>query len=179
MAQAQLKSRTSLKRRHYIGGSDARIIMGKDEAALIRLWQEKRGEMEPEDLSRNLLVQLGLATEELNRHWYEANTGRVITDTSKSRSGMLRWSPLSSGLEIVRKTLGHHEIATIQTTAIDQTCGIVNLTTVLAHSSGEWIASDWPVCPITETERPHRMGAALTYARRYALFTLVGIAGRG
>jgi hypothetical protein len=84
---------------------------------------------------------------------------------------------LSSGLEIVRKTLGQHEIATVQTTAIDQAAGVVNLTTVLAHSSGEWIASDWPVCPIAETERPHRMGAALTYARRYALFTLVGIAG--
>jgi hypothetical protein len=88
-----------------------------------------------------------------------------------------RYAPLSSGLEIVRKTLGRHEIATVQTTAIDQAAGIVNLTTVLAHSSGEWIASDWPVCPISETERPHRMGAALTYARRYSLFTLVGIAG--
>ena len=77
----------------------------------------------------------------------------------------------------MRKTLGQHEIATVQTTAIDQAAGIVNLTTVLAHSSGEWIASDWPICPIAETERPHRMGAALTYARRYALFTLVGIAG--
>jgi hypothetical protein len=84
---------------------------------------------------------------------------------------------LSSGLEIVRKTLGQHEIATVQTTGIDQAAGIVNLTTMLAHSSGEWIASDWPVCPIDETARPHRMGAALTYARRYALFTLVGIAG--
>jgi hypothetical protein len=88
-----------------------------------------------------------------------------------------RYASLSSGLEIVRKILGHHEIATVQTTAVDQAVGIINLTTVLAHSSGEWIASDWPVCPIAETERPHRMGAALTYARRYALFTLVGIAG--
>ena len=70
-----------------------------------------------------------------------------------------------------------HEIATVQTTAIDQSAGIVNLTTVLAHASGEWIASDWPVCAISETTTPHRMGAALTYARRYALFTLVGIAG--
>ena len=77
----------------------------------------------------------------------------------------------------MRKTLGQHEIATVQTTAIDQTAGIVNLTTVLAHSSGEWIASDWPVCAISETATPRRMGAALTYARRYALFTLVGIAG--
>src|ERR1700751_1428704 len=88
-----------------------------------------------------------------------------------------RYAPLSSGLEIVRKTLGQHEIATVQTTAIDQAAGIINLTTVLAHSSGEWIASDLPVCAVSETAKPHRMGAALTYARRYALFTLVGIAG--
>jgi hypothetical protein len=88
-----------------------------------------------------------------------------------------RYAPLASGLEIVRKTLGQHEIATVQTTSIDQAAGVVNLTTVLAHSSGEWIASDWPVCAISEIATPHRMGAALTYARRYALFTLVGIAG--
>ena len=62
-------------RRYFIGGSDARIIMGDDEAALIRLWREKRGEIRPEDLSGNLVVQLGLATEDLNRRWYEANTG--------------------------------------------------------------------------------------------------------
>jgi ERF superfamily len=88
-----------------------------------------------------------------------------------------RYAPLSSGLDMVRKTLGQHEIATVQTTAIDQASGILNLTTVLAHASGEWIASDWPVCPIAEMASPQRMGAALTYARRYALFTLVGIAG--
>src|SRR5215475_4176219 len=67
-------------RRHFIGGSDARIIMGQDEKALIRLWQEKRGEVGPEDLSGNLTVQLGLATEDLNRAWYERNTGRPITN---------------------------------------------------------------------------------------------------
>jgi hypothetical protein len=88
-----------------------------------------------------------------------------------------RYAPLSSGLDIVRKTLGQHEIATLQSTAIDKEAGVVNLTTMLAHASGEWIASDWPVCPIAETANPQRMGAALTYARRYALFTLVGIAG--
>ena len=77
----------------------------------------------------------------------------------------------------MRKTLSQHEIATVQTTSIDETTGIVRLSTVLAHASGEWIASDWPVCSINETAAPHRMGAALTYARRYALFTLVGIAG--
>ena len=88
-----------------------------------------------------------------------------------------RYAPLSSGLEIVRKTLSEHEIAVIQTTAIDQATQMLNLTTLLAHASGEWIASHWPVCPVAETANPHRMGAALTYARRYALFTLVGIAG--
>src|SRR5260370_3274270 len=81
------------------------------------------------------------------------------------------------GIEVVGKTLGQHEIAPLQTTAIDQIAGMVHLTTTPAHASGEWIASDWPVCPIAETANPQRMGAALTYARRYALFTLVGIAG--
>jgi hypothetical protein len=103
--------------------------------------------------------------------------GTIEPQDGEGSARLFRYAPLSSGLEIVRKTLGQHEIATVQTTAIDQAAGIVNLTTVLAHSSGEWIASDWPVCPIGETETPHRMGAALTYARRYALFTLVGIAG--
>jgi len=88
-----------------------------------------------------------------------------------------RYAPLSSGLEIVRKSLGRHEIATVQTTEIDRDAGLVRLTTVLAHSSGEWLSSDWPVCPISDTGSPQRMGTALTYARRYALFTLVGIAG--
>src|SRR5262249_28311054 len=84
---------------------------------------------------------------------------------------------LSSGLDIVRKALGQQQIATMQTTAVDASAGTVNLTTVLAHASGEWIASDWPVCRLADAASPHRMGAALTYARRYALFTLVGIAG--
>jgi hypothetical protein len=88
-----------------------------------------------------------------------------------------RYAPLSSGLDIVRKGLGRHEIATIQTTAIDKDAGLLRLTTVLAHSSGEWVSSEWPVCPIADIASAQRMGAALTYARRYALFTLVGIAG--
>jgi ERF superfamily len=88
-----------------------------------------------------------------------------------------RYAPLSSGLDIVRKGLGRHEIATIQTTAIDKDAGLLRPTTVLAHSSGEWISSEWPVCPIADIASAQRMGAALTYARRYALFTLVGIAG--
>ena len=103
--------------------------------------------------------------------------GTIEPQRGEGGARQFRYAPLSSGLEIVRKTLGQHEIATVQTTAIDQAAGIVNLTTVLAHSSGEWIASDWPVCTVSETARPHRMGAALTYARRYSLFTLVGIAG--
>jgi predicted phage-related endonuclease len=79
-------------RRHFIGGSDARIIMGSDEKALLRLWREKRGEIEPEDLSSNLVVRLGLATEDLNRRWYEANTGQVVTDIQKRiRHPVLRW----------------------------------------------------------------------------------------
>src|ERR1700676_2511878 len=86
-----------------------------------------------------------------------------------------RYASLASGLDIVRKSLGQHEIATVQTTAIDD--GLIRLTTVLAHSSGEWISSVWPVCAASEVAAPQRMGAALTYARRYALFTLVGIAG--
>src|SRR5262249_10676622 len=114
-----------------------------------------------------------------------ANPEKSLTGTIEPRGAergeggvrLFRYAPLSSGLEIVRRTLGQHEIATVQTTAVHQTAGMINLTTVLAHSSGEWIASDWPVCPIAETATPHRMGAALTYARRYALFTLVGIAG--
>ena len=88
-----------------------------------------------------------------------------------------RYAALASGLDIVRKALGGHEIATVQTTAIDKEAGLIRLTTTLAHSSGEWLSSEWPVCPIAETAAPRRMGAALTYARRYSLFTLVGIAG--
>ena len=110
------------------------------------------------------------------------NPEKSLTATIQSpfpREGdrTFRYASLSSGLDIVRKCLGQHEIATVQSTAIDKEAGLIQLTTVLAHSSGEWMSSDWPVCPVTETAAPHRMGAALTYARRYALFTLVGIAG--
>ena len=104
-------------------------------------------------------------------------TATIRTGRAGEGERTFRYAPLSTGLDIVRKTLGQHEIATVQTTAIDQAAGIVHLTTMLAHASGEWIASDWPVCPVAETVNPQRMGAALTYARRYALFTLVGIAG--
>ena len=103
--------------------------------------------------------------------------GTIRSDRTNGPERSFRYAPLSSGLDIVRKTLSQHEIATVQTTSIDEAAGILRLSTVLAHASGEWIASDWPVCPISEMAAPRRMGAALTYARRYALFTLVGIAG--
>jgi hypothetical protein len=103
--------------------------------------------------------------------------GTIRCDGPDATERSFRYAPLSSGLDIVRKTLSKHEIATVQTTSIDETAAIVRLSTVLAHASGEWLASDWPVCAISDTATPHRMGAALTYARRYALFTLVGIAG--
>src|SRR3954469_22761409 len=111
-----------------------------------------------------------------------------LTNPAKSLVGTLpgmtpngdrsfRYAPLSSGLDLVHKSLGRHEIATVQTTAVDGTAGIVRLTTVLAHASGEWISSEWPVCKVSGTDAPQRMGAALTYARRHSLFALVGIAG--
>src|SRR6516165_5381413 len=103
--------------------------------------------------------------------------GTIRSPFPREPDRTFRYAPLSSGLDIVRKSLGQHEIATIQTTAIDKETGLLRLTTVLAHSSGEWISSEWPVCPIADVASAQRMGAALTYARRYALFTLVGIAG--
>jgi hypothetical protein len=111
-----------------------------------------------------------------------ANPEKSLTATIRSpfpreADRSFRYASLANGLDLVRKSLGRHEIATVQTTSIDEAAGLIRLTTTLAHSSGEWVSSDWPVCPVTETAAPHRMGAALTYARRYALFTLVGIAG--
>ena len=107
----------------------------------------------------------------------KALTATIRSPFPREADRTFRYASLASGLDIVRKSLGQHEIATVQTTAIDQETGQIRLTTLLAHASGEWISSDWPVCPISETANPHRMGAALTYARRYALFALVGIAG--
>jgi len=106
----------------------------------------------------------------------KAMVGTVYNVRSDSPQSF-RYASLSSGLDIVRKTLGGQQIAIAQTTDIDRANGVVNLTTLLLHTSGEWISSDWPVCQLSETSAPRRMGAALTYARRYALFTMVGIAG--
>ena len=101
----------------------------------------------------------------------------AIYDSRTDSQRNFRYASLASGLDIIRKALGSQQIAVTQTTAIDPTSGTVNLTTLLVHTSGEWISSDWPVCQLSETSAPRRMGAALTYARRYALFTMVGIAG--
>jgi hypothetical protein len=106
----------------------------------------------------------------------KAMVGTIYNNRSDSPQSF-RYASLSSGLDIVRKTLGGQQIAVAQTTDIDRANGMVNLTTVLLHTSGEWISSDWPVCRISEISAPRRMGAALTYARRYALFTMVAIAG--
>ena len=106
----------------------------------------------------------------------KAMIGTVYNARTDSQQSF-RYASLSSGLDIVRKTLGGQQIAVTQTTDIDRATGTVNLTTLLLHTSGEWISSDWPVCQLSETSAPRRMGAALTYARRYALFTMVGIAG--
>jgi ERF superfamily len=104
-------------------------------------------------------------------------TATIPSDQKDGAEQIFRYAPLSSGLEILRKTLGQHEIAILQATAIDQAAGVVKLTTTLCHSSGEWVGSTWPVCSVEDMASPKRMGAALTYARRYALFTLAGIAG--
>jgi len=124
----------------------------------------------------NLAAALAKAQGELvNPEKSLVATIRVDGPAKGERS--FRYASLSSGLDIVRKTLGQHEIAILQTTSLDKGAGIINLSTMLAHASGEWISSDWPVCAISESANPHRLGAALTYARRYALFTLAGIAG--
>jgi hypothetical protein len=99
-----------------------------------------------------------------------------ITEPS-GRDVRFRYASLASGLDIVRKTLGGHKIAIVQTTDVDRALGLVNLTTKLMHASGQWLSSEWPVCRLADTAAPRRMGAALTYARRYALFAMVGIAG--
>jgi ERF superfamily len=101
----------------------------------------------------------------INR-WVSGNNGKIY-----------RYAPLSAGLEVVRNTLCKHELAVIQTTHVDRDSSMVLLTTTLAHGSGEWICATWPVCRTADMVNPKLMGAALTYARRYGLFTLIGIAG--
>ena len=104
-------------------------------------------------------------------------TATIMSPLPREGARTFRYASLAAGLDLVRKCLGQQEIATLQTTAIDSDRDLIRLTTTLVHSSGEWVSSDWPVCAVSETATPHRLGAALSYARRYALFTLVGIAG--
>jgi hypothetical protein len=129
-------------------GADARIIMGDDEVALVRLWREKRGEVEPEDLSGNLIVQLGVATEDLNRRWYGHTTGQVITDVQRHAKHAGRYGgwrqPWSGGLR--------------QAGRCSRPSSCCRDRFRRRHASGEWIASDWPVCAIADTATPHRMG---------------------
>ena len=104
-------------------------------------------------------------------------TGVIDRWGSGAEGQSYRYAPLSAGLDIVRSTLCKHELAVIQTTELDQDSAMVLLTTTLAHGSGEWVSASWPVCRTADMSNPKLMGAALTYARRYGLFTLVGIAG--
>jgi hypothetical protein len=165
--------------------------MGKDEKALHRLRREKRGEEAPLDLSGVLIVQLAMHRSSENVAAIATALAKAQTELSNPEKAMIgtvynarsdspqsfRYASLSSGLDIIRKALGGHQIAIAQTTHIDRPNGTINLSTVLLHTSGEWISSDWPVCQLSETSAPRRMGAALTHARRYALFSMVGIAG--
>jgi hypothetical protein len=107
----------------------------------------------------------------------KSQSAALPAPSPQEQARTFRYASLASGLDIIRKALGDHEIATVQSTSLDRELGLIRLNTVLAHSSGEWIASDWPVCATNDINSPHRLGAALTYARRYALFTIVGIAG--
>jgi hypothetical protein len=130
--------------------------------------------------SSNSIGALALALAKAQRELTNPEKSLIATIRSpfpRETDRTFRYASLASGLDIVRKSLGEQEIATIQTTMVDENTAQIRLTTVLAHSSGEWISSEWPICPSSETTAPHRMGAALTYARRYALFALVGIAG--
>jgi hypothetical protein len=104
-------------------------------------------------------------------------TATILSANPRESGRQFRYAPLAAGLDLVRKALGRQEIAALQATAIDRAAGVIRLDTIVAHASGEWFSSEWPVCALAEAGAPRRMGAALTYARRYALFALVGIAG--
>src|SRR6202158_4008552 len=148
---------------------------GRNQAQSALIWSRWRLVMHRSSESvAAIATALAKAQTELSNP-EKAMVGTVYNVRSDSPQSF-RYASLSSGLDIIRKTLGSQQIAIAQTTDMIGPSGAVNLTTVLMHSSGEWIASDWPVCALSEISQPRRMGAALTYARRYALFTIVGIA---
>src|ERR1019366_2718214 len=147
-----------------------------NQARSVSIWSRWRPPMHrSSESTAAIATALAKAQTELSNP-EKAMVGTVYNNSS-DRPQSFRYASLSSGLDIVRKALGGHQIAIAQTTDIDRASGMVNLTTILLHTSGEWISSDWPVCQLLETSAPRQMGAALTYARRYALFTMVGIAG--
>src|SRR6202163_2195493 len=149
---------------------------GQNQARSASIWSKWRPAMHRSSESiAAIATALAKAQTELSNP-EKAMVGTVYNSRTDAPQSF-RYASLSSGLDIVRKTLGGQQIAIAQTTDIDRANGTVNLTTILLHTSGEWISSDWPVCQLSETSAPRRMGAALTYARRYALFTMVGIAG--
>src|ERR1700738_5176957 len=149
---------------------------GQNQARCPSIWSRWRSVMHrSSETVAAIATALAKAQTELTNP-EKAMVGTVYNNRSDSPQSF-RYASLSSGLDIIRKTLGSQQIAVAQTTNIDRAGGTVNLTTVLLHTSGEWISSDWPGCHLSETSAPRRMGAALTYARRYALFTMVGIAG--
>src|SRR5258708_6826856 len=149
---------------------------GPNQAPSASIWSRWRPAMHrSSDSVAAIATALAKAQTELSNP-EKAMVGMVYSARSDSPQSF-RYASLSSGLDIIRKALGGQQIAIAQTTDIDRANGMVNLTTTLLHTSGEWISSDWPVCQLSETSAPRRMGAALTYARRYALFTMVGIAG--
>src|SRR5882762_4452391 len=149
----------------------------QNQARSASIWSRRRPAMHRSSESvAAIATALAKAQTELSNP-EKAMVGTVYNNNRSDSPQSFRYASLSSGLDIIRKTLGGQQIAIAQTTDIDRANGTVNLTTVLLHTSGEWISSDWPVCQISETSAPRRMGAALTYARRYALFTMVGIAG--
>src|SRR5450631_958180 len=140
---------------------------GRNRARSASIWSRWRSPMHRSSESvAAIATALAKAQTELSNP-EKAMVGTVYDSRSDSPQSF-RYASLSSGLDIVRKTLGGQQIAIAQTTDIDRANGMVNLTTVLLHTSGEWISSDWPVCQLSETSAPRRMGAALTYARRYA-----------
>src|SRR6516164_277772 len=142
----------------------------------LRFWNWRPGMQYSSDRVGALAAAIAKAQAEIANP-EKSLTATIVSPFARMGSRTFRYAPLSSGLDLVRKCLGQHEIATVQTTALDRGGGLIRLTTTLVHASGEWVSSEWPVCPVSETAAPHRLGAALTYARRYALFTLVGIAG--
>src|SRR6476646_8989394 len=144
--------------------------------SVLRFWQRRPAMQRSSESVGALAAALAKAQAEIQNP-EKSLTATIVSPFPREAVRSFRYAPLSSGLDLVRKCLGQHEIATVQTTAIDGETGLIKLTTTLVHASGEWVSSDWPVCAVSETAAPHRLGSALTYARRYALFTLVGIAG--